>query len=106
MDATYNFSLGFAEGTALTPERLLKRRTVQEILTGTSLITLSLGFSIVGMLIIVNRHQADLNGLTAGSSIAMLGGISAMLVGAAFLVAACLHWRFCAKLLLRSYELP
>lgn len=95
MDATYNFSLGFAEGTALTPERLLKRQTLQKILTGMSLISLALGFSIVGILVIVNRHQADLQGLTAGSSIAMVGGISAMLVGTAFLVAACLHWKFC-----------
>jgi hypothetical protein len=49
------------------------------------------------MLIIMNRHQAELNGLSGGSSIAMLGGISAILVGTVFLVVACLHWRFCAK---------
>ena len=96
MDATYNFSLGFAQGAALktvTPERLLKLQALQKISTGMSLVSLSLGFSIVGMLIIANRHQADLSGLTGGNSIAMVGGISAMLVGAAFVVAACLHWR-------------
>jgi hypothetical protein len=46
---------------------------------------------------IVNRHQADLNGLAGGSAVAMIGGISALLVGTVFLVAACLHWRFCRR---------
>ena len=45
----------------------------------------------------MNRHQAHLNGFSGGSSIAMVGGISALLVGAVFLVAARLHWRFCAR---------
>ena len=97
MDATYNFSL--AQGTAktLAPSQLLKLQILQEISTGMSLISLSVGFSIVGMLIIVNRHQADLSDLTGGNCTAMVGGISAVLVGAAFLVATYLHWRFCAK---------
>ena len=94
MDVTFNFSLGFAQWTeskAETPDRLLKRHRLQKISTGMSLISLSLGFSIFGMLIIVNRHQADLDGLSGGSSVATVGGIGAILVGAAFLVAACLH---------------
>jgi hypothetical protein len=49
------------------------------------------------MLIIVNRHQSDLNGLSGGSSVAMVGGIGAILVGTIFLVAACLYCRFCAR---------
>jgi hypothetical protein len=48
------------------------------------------------MLIIVNQHQADLNDLSGGSSCATVGGVGAILVGTAFLVAACLHWRCCA----------
>ncbi len=104
MEATYNFSLRLAQRTeskAETTNRLLMRQTLQKISTGMSLISLSLGFSIFGMLIIVNRHQADLDGLCGGSSVAMVGGIGAILVGTAFLVAACLHWRFCADVLLR-----
>ena len=98
MDATYNFSL--AQGTALktlAPNQLLKLQTLQEISTEMSFISLSVGFSIVGMLSIVNRHQANLSDLPGGNCTAMVGGISAMLVGAAFLIAACLHWRFCGK---------
>jgi hypothetical protein len=98
MGATYNFSLGFAQGTeskAETPDRLLKRQPLQEICTGMSLVSLCLGFSVFGMLIIVNRHQADPNGLSGDSFVATAGGIGAILVGMAFLVAACLHRRFC-----------
>jgi hypothetical protein len=69
-------------------------QTLQIISTRVSLVSLSLGFSIFGMLIIVNQHQADLNDLSGGSSFAMFGGIAAILVGTAFLVAACLHRRF------------
>ena len=104
MGATYNFSLGFAQRTeskTKTPDRLLKRQPLQEICTGMSLVSLCLGFSVFGMLIIVNRHQADLDGLCGGSSVATVGGIGAILVGTAFLVAACFHWRFCADVLLR-----
>ena len=98
MDATYNFSLGFAQGKeskTKTPNRLFNQEALQTISTGVSLMSLSLGFSIFGILIIVNQHQADLNDLSGNSSLAtIVGGIAAILVGTTFLVAACLHWRF------------
>jgi hypothetical protein len=62
-----------------------------------SLVGEAIGFSILGIPMIMNQHQADLNGLSGGSSLVMIGGISAILVGTVFLVAACLHWRFCAR---------
>ena len=89
--------LGFTPETELTadnPAGLRKGQTLQKISTGVSLISLCLGFSVVGMLIIVNRHQADLNGLSGENSVATAWRISAILVGIAFLVAACLHWNF------------
>ena len=97
MDATYNFSLGFAqvkESKAITPNRLVNQQALQMISTGVSLISLSLGFSIFGILIIMNQHQADLNDLSGNSSLATVGGACAILLGTAFLVATCLHWRF------------
>jgi hypothetical protein len=100
MDATSNFSLGFARTSELKAriaDRLLTRQTLERIATGLSLISQALGFSIFGALIIANRHQADLNDSVGGSFVAMVGGISAILVGAAFLIAACLYWRFCAR---------
>jgi hypothetical protein len=100
MDATHNFRLRFAQRTeskAETTNRLLMRQTLLKISTEMSLISLSLGFSIFGMLIIVHRHQADLDGL-CGSSGATVGGIGAILVGTAFFVAACFNWRFCQTL--------
>jgi hypothetical protein len=49
------------------------------------------------MLIIINRHQAELNSLSGGSSFALVGGIVSGLVDTAFLAAACLHWSLCAR---------
>jgi hypothetical protein len=72
------------------------RETQQRISTGLSLISLAVRFWVFGMLIFINRHQVELNGLSGGSSVAIVGGISALLVGV-FLVAAYLHWRFCAR---------
>jgi hypothetical protein len=43
------------------PERLLRRQGVEQTVTGLSLVSQALAFSIFGMLIVANRHQADLN---------------------------------------------
>ena len=98
MDATYNFSIGFAQGRESkteTPNRLFNRQTLGLISTGVSLVSLSLGFSIFGILIIVHRHEADLNDLVSGSSLATVGGIISILVGSVFLVSAYFHWKIC-----------
>ena len=60
------------------------QRRLQKISTAISLVGLALGLSGLGLLIIANRHDG-------GASIT--GGILGILVGAAFLVAACLHWK-------------
>ena len=99
MDATYKFGLGFTqrrESKTKTPNRWFNQQALQMISTGLSLISLFLGFSIFGILIILNQHQVDLNDLSSHGSLATVGGIGAILVGTAFLVAACLYWRFCA----------
>ena len=57
---------------------------LQKILTTISLLGLALGFSALGLLIVAKEHDG-------GASIT--GGILGILVGAAFLVAACLHWK-------------
>jgi DNA-binding MarR family transcriptional regulator len=56
-----------------------------------SLVSLAVGFSILGVLIIMKRDYAELNGVADGSSIATVGGISAILIGTVFLVTACLY---------------
>ena len=99
MDATANFSLRFAqasESKVESTELVLSRQVLQRIATRISLVSQAIGFSIIGILIIVNRYQADLNGFSGGSPLAMVGGICALLVGTIFLVAVSIHWRFCA----------
>jgi hypothetical protein len=76
---------------------MLERQTLEKIVTGLSLISQGLAFSIFGMLIIANRHQADLNDFADGSFVVMLGGTSALLAGTVFIIAAFLYWRFRAR---------
>src|SRR5262249_13683550 len=100
MDATANFSLRFArlsESKIETTDWVLSRQVLQRIATRMSLLGEAIGFSILGILILINRHQAELNGLSSGSAVALIGGISRILVGTVFLVVAFLHWRFCTR---------
>jgi hypothetical protein len=100
MDATPNFSLRFArpsESKVKTTDWVLSRQVLQRIATRMCLLAEAIGFSILGILILVNRHQAELNGLSGGSPFAMVGGIGAFLVGKVFLGVACFHWRFCVR---------
>jgi hypothetical protein len=73
------------------------RRVLESIAVRMSLVSQAIGFSGIGIMIIVDRPQADLNGFPGGSSLAVVGGVCAVLVGALFLVAAFLPWRFCAR---------
>jgi hypothetical protein len=95
MDAPFNSSFGVAESTGPKTEmsaRLFDRQPLRRIWTMMSLVSLSLGFSVFGILIIVNRHRADLNGPSGDSFVAAVGGIGGLLIGTGFLVAACFHW--------------
>jgi hypothetical protein len=58
------------------------QRRLQKISTAISLFAMAMGFSVLGFLIVVNQHDG-------GASIP--GGIFGILLGAAFLIAACLH---------------
>jgi hypothetical protein len=96
MDATGNFSLRFArvsDSKVETSDSFLSRQVLQRIATRLSLVGHAIGFSILGILIIMNRHQAELNGLAGGSAVALTGGISVFLVSTVFLFATYLHWR-------------
>jgi len=100
MSATSNFTLGFApasESKVESTDWLLSRQLLQRIATRISLVSEAIGFSILGILIIANRYQADLNGLATGSGVAIIGGLSALLVSTVFLASAYVHWRFCAR---------
>jgi hypothetical protein len=57
---------------------------MEKISTTISLLGLALGFSALGLLIVAKEHDG-------GASIT--GGILGILLGAAFLIAACLHWK-------------
>ena len=65
------------------------QRRLQKISTALSLVGLALGFSGLGLLIITKEHDG-------GASIT--GGILGILVGVTFLIAACLHWKYCDQI--------
>ena len=87
MNAISDFSLSFAQ----------RLGSKARIATGLSLISQAVGFSIIGILILATRHQAELNDSANGSFFATAGAISALFVGIAFLIAALLYWWFCAR---------
>ena len=58
------------------------QRQLEKISTAISLFGMATGFSVLGLLIVLNQHDG-------GASIP--GGIFGILLGAAFLIAACLH---------------
>jgi drug/metabolite transporter (DMT)-like permease len=60
------------------------QRRLEKISTAISLVGLALGFSDLGLLIVANEHD---------DSTSIAGGIIGILLGAAFLIAACLHWK-------------
>ncbi len=55
---------------------------LQKISTAISLFSMAMSFSVLGLMIVVNQHDG-------GASIP--GGILGILLGATFLIAACLH---------------
>jgi hypothetical protein len=65
------------------------QRPLERISTTISLVGLALGFSALGLLIVAKSHGG-------GASIA--GGILGILLGAAFLLAACLHWKYADRI--------
>jgi hypothetical protein len=94
MDVPLKSSRGLARGIEPKTEaskRLFQQQVLQRIWTTMSLINLSLGFSVFGILIIAKRQQADLNGSSGDSFVAAVGGIGGLVIGIGFLVAACLH---------------
>jgi hypothetical protein len=65
------------------------QRRLEKISTAISLFGTALGFSVLGLLIVVNQHDGDAS---------ILGGIFGILLGAAFLIAACLHLKHCGQI--------
>ena len=60
------------------------QKRLEKISTTISLLGLALGFSALGLLIVAKENDG-------GASIT--GGILGILLGAAFLIAGCLHWK-------------
>jgi hypothetical protein len=75
------------------------QRRLEKISTTISLVGLALGFSALGLLIVAKDHDG-------GAS--MTGGFLGILLGAAFFIAACLHWKRADRIQVRfqTEEVP
>ena len=60
------------------------QKRLEKISTTISLLGLALGFSALGLLIVAKEHDG---------AASITGGILGILLGVAFLIAACLHWK-------------
>ena len=69
---------------------------LEKISTAISLFGMAMGFSVLGFLIVVNQHDGG----------ASIPGIFGILLGAAFLIAACLHLKRQIQGGLRLEEIP
>jgi hypothetical protein len=73
------------------------RRYLKRISTGMSLVILTLGFSFLGLLTLINSNREGVvNTLSFENSSAMVGSSASIVLGGAFLVASSLYWsRYC-----------
>jgi hypothetical protein len=65
------------------------QKRLEKISTTISLLGLALGFSVLGLLIVAKEHDGG---------VTITGGILGILLGAAFLIAVCLHWKSCDQI--------
>jgi hypothetical protein len=65
------------------------QRRLEKISTAISLVGLAVGFSVLDLLIVAKEHEA---------AASIIGEILGILLGAAFLIAACLHWKCCGQI--------
>jgi hypothetical protein len=69
------------------------RRWLKRISTSMSLVILTLGFSLLGLLTLINSNrEGAVNTLSFENSPALVGSSVSIVLGAAFLVAAFLYW--------------
>jgi hypothetical protein len=69
------------------------RNYLKRVSTSISLVILTLGFSLLGLLTFINSHREGvINALSFENSFAMVGSSISILLGVAFLVAASLYW--------------
>ena len=61
--------------------------------TSVSIAILALGFSFLGLLSLINKHEAcGANGLSLETAYSIIGGTTSILLGGLFVVAGSLYW--------------
>jgi len=75
------------------PQEIETINYMQNLSTGISLVILSAGFSLLGILSFLNRHHnAEAGSRCLSNGFCVAGSIVSLATGAAFLIAACIYW--------------
>jgi len=75
------------------PQEIKTINYMQNLSTGLSLVILSAGFSLLGILSFLNRHHnAEAGSRCLSNGFCVAGSIVSLVTGAAFLIAACIYW--------------
>jgi len=74
-------------------------KQMQHLSTGISLVILSVGFSLLGIVSFLNRHfETEAASRCLDNGVCVAGSVVSLLTGTAFLVAACLYWNRYSRL--------
>ena len=75
------------------PQEFKAMNYMQNLSTGISLVILSAGFSLLGILSFLNRHHdAETASRCLNNGFCVAGSIVSLATGATFLFAACIYW--------------
>jgi hypothetical protein len=70
-----------------------QKRDLRKPVVRLSIVTLALGFSLLGLLSLLNKHQVCAeSGITFENALSIIGGTTSFMLGGIFLVIGAFHW--------------
>jgi hypothetical protein len=70
-----------------------QKRDLRKPVVRLSIVTLALGFSLLGLLSLLNKHQVcGESGITFENALSIIGGSTSFMLGGIFLVVGVFHW--------------
>ena len=70
-----------------------QKHDLRKTVVRTSIVTLALGFTLLGLLSLLNKHQVCAeSGLTFENALSIIGGTTSFMLGGLFLIVGVFHW--------------
>jgi hypothetical protein len=84
LEKAHNMEVIYAQG---------QKRDLRKPVVRLSIVTLALGFSLLGLLSLLNKHQVcGEPGITFENALSIIGGTTSFMLGGIFLVVGAFHW--------------